>query len=375
MDVELEGNEGFDLPGGGERNRDLDLLLVPVLVLCSLGLIMAVSIRGVEEGMTPVLAIKNQGGRLAAALCGFLVCAILPLHVVRRWTGWAVAVGILACLATHLTSGAAKGASRWIEFGSFRFQPVEFARFALVIYGAHCLSMPRPEPGTPLWLRPRLRFAVATAALCLALLLQPDHGNTLFTAAVAGLMGLVAGIPLWTLGVVGCVGALGIAVKGMGHGYAMQRIRDFLDVEVGSQVGQGLVAMASGGVFGRGLGEGWMKMGFVSEARNDFVFTIIGEELGFAGTSIVVLAYTAIGWIGYRLVRQVQDPFLALVALGLVLVICLQAGINMLVNVGMAPAKGIDLPFVSSGGTSLVFCLAAVGVIGNAVRTDCRERE
>ena len=118
-----------------------------------------------------------------------------------------------------------------------------------------------------------------------------------------------------------------------------------------------------------------MKMGFVPEANNDFVFAIVGEELGLVGSIMVLALYGTIGYTGFRLVMDTRDRFCRYLIFGLTLAICMQAAINLLVVTGMAPAKGIDLPFMSSGGTNLVLCLAAVGLIGNAARVDARERE
>jgi cell division protein FtsW len=143
-----------------------------------------------------------------------------------------------------------------------------------------------------------------------------------------------------------------------------------LQIEPGGQVWQSLIAISSGGLLGVGLGNGWMKMGFVPESGNDFVFAIIGEELGFAGSLLVLGLYAAIGVVGVRLVMQMQDPFCRMVVFGLSFALCAQAAINLLVVTGLAPAKGIDLPFLSSGGTSLVFSLGAIGLIGNAARSD-----
>ena len=119
-----------------------------------------------------------------------------------------------------------------------------------------------------------------------------------------------------------------------------------------------------------GLGAGWMKMGFVPEAHNDFVFAIIGEELGFIGLILVLGLYCLIGYVGLRLVLQIRDPFCRFIVLGCTMAVCIQAFINMLVTTGMVPAKGIDLPMVSSGGTNLMASLGAIGLIGNAARTD-----
>jgi cell division protein FtsW len=142
--------------------------------------------------------------------------------------------------------------------------------------------------------------------------------------------------------------------------------------ERGGQVFQSLVSISSGGVAGQGLGDGWMKMGFVPEAHNDFIFAVICEELGLIGGLLVLALYATIGVMGLRLVMQCRERFLRSVVFGFTVAICMQASINLLVVTGMAPAKGIDLPFLSSGGTSLVVYLAAVGLIGNAARADAR---
>ena len=158
-------------------------------------------------------------------------------------------------------------------------------------------------------------------------------------------------------------GFAALACAAMQHGYVQARLAGVLSTKPDSQVGLGLIAVGSGGVLGRGLGQGWMKMGYVPESHNDFVFAIIAEEFGFAGSVFVLGAFTAFGYVCYRLVCKVRDPFLRYVVCGYALMVCMQAAVNLLVVSGWAPAKGIDLPFVSTGGTSLMFCLAAVGLI------------
>ena len=153
----------------------------------------------------------------------------------------------------------------------------------------------------------------------------------------------------------------------------VDRLTGFLEPEIGGQVfqSQGRDRLRwSASV--EGLGNGWMKLGFVPEAQNDFVFAIIGEELGLLGSLIVLFLYTSIAVMGLRLVLRCRDRFLRSIVFGFVAAICIQTSINLLVVTGLAPAKGIDLPFLSSGGTSMVVYLAAVGLIGNAARADAR---
>jgi cell division protein FtsW len=187
---------------------------------------------------------------------------------------------------------------------------------------------------------------------------------------LAGCIALVAGVRILHFAPFAVAGLGLMVLVATQHDYVRRRIEDLFHTTPDSQVGLGLIAVGSGGAFGRGLGQGWMKMNYVPEANNDFIFAIIAEEFGYLGSLFVLGSYTLFGYVCYRLVSQVKDPFLRYVVCGYALMICMQAAVNLLVVSGWAPAKGIDLPFVSTGGTSLVFCLAAVGLIGNAVRSD-----
>jgi cell division protein FtsW len=264
--------------------------------------------------------------------------------------------------------GDTKGASRWIKLGSAQLQPVEFARFFMILAISWLLA--RAGNGVSTFRSGFLPSMGCAVALAAALASQPDNGNALLVLALAGCLALVAGVRFLYFAPLLGVGLLGFSLLASQHDYVQRRMAQMWDASPDSQVGLGLIAVGSGGFFGRGLGQGWMKMNYVPEAHNDFVFAIIAEEFGFLGTLFVLGAYSAFGYLCYRLVLQVRDPFLRYAVCGYALMICLQASVNLLVVSGLAPAKGIDLPFVSTGGTSLLICLAAVGLIGNAVRTD-----
>lgn len=346
--------------------REVDYLMVAVIALCCLGMVMAVSI-GAFSGGGSSLAMKAQGTKLLVGIVAFLFAAMVPLSWLRAWAGPLLVVSTGLCLVALLFSDS-HGARRWIRFGTVGFQPVEIARFALILYCASWIA--RSEQ----WLGGfRSGFvAVMGPAVLLAccLLLQPDVGNAAIVLVLAAAMALVAGVPLRHFVVAGLPIAIGLVFAVAQRGYVQDRIAGFLDVQPGSQVWQSLVAISSGGLLGRGLGEGWMKMGFVPEAGNDFVFAIIAEELGFAGSLLVLGTYAIIGVVGLLLVLRMRDRFHQMLVFGFTFAVCFQAAINLFVATGMAPAKGIDLPFLSSGGTNLVFCLAAIGIIGNAARAD-----
>ncbi|MBZ0152675.1 MAG: putative lipid II flippase FtsW [Planctomycetes bacterium] len=347
--------------------RELDWLMVATVALCCLGLVMAVSVRGAQVDVGPLQAMKQQGSKLLAGLVAFLVAALTPMRVLRRFALPAFFVTAAACLLPHLTPDV-KGASRWIRLPGLQLQPVEPARICLVLCLASLLS--RAGAGIS-----RFRTGFVPAMGCTVLLagvlaLQPDNGNALIVIVLASCLALIAGVRLRYFASFGVVALAGLLAMALQHEYVRNRLTDFLHTKPQSQVGLGLIAVGSGGSFGRGLGQGWMKMNYVPEAHNDFVFAIIGEEFGFLGSSFVLLAFSVFGYACYRLVCKVRDPFLRYLICGYALMICLQAAMNLLVVSGWAPAKGIDLPFVSTGGTSLMFCLAAVGLIGNAARTD-----
>lgn len=351
----------------GAHLRELDWLMLATVALCCLGLVMAVSVQGADPAFGPIAAMKQQGGKLFAALVAFLLAALTPMRIVRRLAFPGFVVATVCCLLPLLERDV-KGAHRWIHIGGYQFQPVEPARFFMILAIAWLLA--RAGSGVATFRRGFLPTVGCAGLLAGALLCQPDHGNALIVLCLASVLALVAGVRFLhflPFGITGMVAFVWLALK---HDYVRGRLADLTSTRPDSQVGLGLIALSSGGWFGRGLGQGWMKMDYVPEANNDFVFAIVGEEFGYVGSLFVLAAFTTFGIVGYRLVGKVRDPFLRYVVCGYALMICVQAAANLLVVSGWAPAKGIDLPFVSTGGTSLMFCLAAVGLIGNAARSD-----
>jgi cell division protein FtsW len=348
--------------------KELDWLMLVTVALCCLGLVMAVSVRGSQIDVSPFEVMKQQGVKLLAGLVAFLLAALTPMSLVRRAAMPAFLLATAACFLVPLLGEPVKGAYRWIRIGTMQFQPVEPARFFLVLAISWILA--RAGHGLRSFRRGFLPAMGCAVLLVAALLSQPDHGNALLVLGLASCIALVAGVRVLHFLPFAVLGLGGFALAAVQHDYVRGRLTDFLDTRPDSQVGLGLIAVGSGGLLGRGLGQGWMKMNYVPEAHNDFVFAIVAEELGFVGSLFVLAAFTTFGFVCYRLVCKVKDPFLRYVVCGYALMVCMQAAANLLVVSGWAPAKGIDLPFVSTGGTSLMFCLAAVGLIGNAARTD-----
>jgi cell division protein FtsW len=348
----------------------LDWLVLATVVLCCLGIVLAVSVGGPQSEGGAMTAMRGQGSKLFVGLVAFLVCAVVPLHLLWRFSPLAFWFSTGLVYFAAFFGAAVNGASRWIGFAGFQFQPVELARVFGVLYIARLIA----ESGAQIRTLRGGTVRVMLPALVLAggLLIQPDHGNAAFVLALFGVMAIVGGVPLLHFLLLAIPGIAALIYVILQQDYAVDRLLGFMEPERGGQVWQSLVAISSGGLLGRGLGDGWMKMGFVPEAQNDFVFAVLGEELGLLGTTVVLSLYVTLGVMGMRLVLNCRDRFLRSIVFGFVVALCAQAAINLLVVTGMAPAKGIDLPFLSSGGTSLVACLAAVGLVGNAARADAR---
>lgn len=354
------------LAGAPGRIYELDWLMLAVVCLCCVGLTMAVSVQGARDGAA--FAIKEQGAKLVAGLVALVFASVVPLGLLRRYAKPLFVVALIAVAATLVIADDRKGASRWLTVGSTSVQPVEFARLALILLMAATIA----EVGA--W-RTQFRAGfvrvLAPAGILAGVLaLQPDLGNALLTMTLACAMAISFGISVRWFFLVALPLIPVLAVAVMTRGYAVGRINKFFSDDPPTQVKQSLTAISSGGFSGAGVGNGWMKMGFVPEAHNDFVFAIIGEELGLVGTIFVLGLFALIGYVGFRLVLTLRDPFHRYLVFGCTFAICMQALVNLLVTTGMAPAKGIDLPLVSSGGTNLVATLAAVGLIGNAARAD-----
>jgi cell division protein FtsW len=348
--------------------RELDWLMLAVVCLCCVGLVMAVSVQSLREDSNALLAMKSQGAKLVAGLVLLLVTASLPLDLLRRRSLLLFGAGAAAVFAAAFLGPDWNGARRWLSIGGVSFQPIEFARLAMIVFTAALLG--HAGDRVHQFRRGLLATMLPAVVLAVGLMLQPDHGNALLCLTLAVGIGLVAGVRTrWFV-----IGALPliplIAFLVASRGYAAGRITSFLSSTPGYQVSQSLLAIQTGGMTGHGIGAGWMKLGFVPEAQSDFVFAIVGEELGFIGAFGVLACFAVICFVGCRLVMQVRDPFCRYVICGCAMAITAQALVNMLVTTGMAPAKGIDLPFVSSGGTNLMTSLGAVGLIGNAARHD-----
>lgn len=301
-------------------------------------------------------ALRQGAFALAAAVAGLTV-SWLPETTVRR-TGVLMLLGALTLLVLVLLVGhEAKGAQRWLRFGGLTLQPSEFAKPALIIAMAWMLASGVVQRGFP-----GASVAIGLYGVTAALLIpQPDYGQTTLLLIVLGAMLYLSGAS-WRLfaggGALAVIGGY-LAYRFVPHVHA--RIDDFLDPAKQSfQLSRALDAIASGGVFGRGPGEGIVKTS-LPDAHADFVFAAAAEEFGWMASIGFVALYVLIAWYGLRRAARLVDPFAQFAAAGLILLFCTQAAIHIAVNVSISPAKGMTLPLVSYGGSSLIGSALTLG--------------
>jgi cell division protein FtsW len=274
----------------------------------------------------------------------------------------------LLALVVVLAMPAAGGAHRWIQLGPLRFQPSELAKLVTVLFMAYVLSKKEGSVNNP-WAVP-IPGGLFVGALAVLVVIEPDLGSAVLMVGVACLMVFAAGLH-WRY--VALAGGLGAAVFGLAviaEPYRLRRIVSYLnptaDLQgVNFQLHQSLIALGHGGVTGMGFGQGQQKWHYLPAAHTDFIFSVVGEEVGMLGTLVLLAAFLLIFWRGMRAALRAPDRFGFYLALGITNLIVLQALINMCVCLGLLPTKGLPLPFISYGGSSLLVSMTAMGLLLN----------
>jgi cell division protein FtsW len=313
------------------------------------------------------------------AAVGVVVAVLLARLPPRCWKvlGFPVlgVAAILMTIAAHPTSGTALyGASRWIDLGPVTLQPSELAKLGLVATTATILSNKWGKlHDLGQLLIPLGPIVLVVAALGL---MQRDLGTTMIFCATVFVLLFVAGVRLRYLFIGGAIGAVGVAYLIFGEAYRRTRFfESWLDPwadpkKSGYQLIQGLIAIGSGGWFGTGLGTSRAKWDFLPNAHSDFIFAVIGEELGLLGALVVLIAFGVLVWAGVRIAIHSHDTFERLLAAGVIAWISVQAVINLGAVTGLLPITGVPLPLVSFGGSALVVTLAGIGVLASVARSN-----
>jgi cell division protein FtsW len=359
-----------------ERGAEAWLLALATAVLVALGAVMVFNTSyfyGQERFGDGYLFIRRH---LFAATIGtvlLLVARRVPTRLIRRLTYPLLGLIVLALVAVLIPEiGLARGgARRWLPVGPLLFQPSEMVKLVVILYLAHSLAK-KGDRIRDLG-KGYLPHLVVVGGIAGLVVLEPDYGTTVLLAGILFLMLLAAGAR-WSHLAATAMMALPVLVAGaVSAQYRVTRLLSFLDPwgdaqASGFQLVQSLLAFGSGGVSGVGLGAGKQKMFYLPGAHTDFIFSVIGEELGLVGALSVVLAFAIFALAGFRLAWRHQDPFAAYLALGLTSAIVLQAAFNMGVAVGLLPTKGLALPFLSYGGSALMVMLLEVGVLLSVAR-------
>ena len=357
-----------------EQTIEHRILLTATLCLLAGGAVMVYS----ASSARTLLAGQGDGTMylvkyLAYGALGFValhVATRLSLDWVRRVTPILLGVAFFLCLLVKVPGVGVEvnGATRWLGAGPLQFQPSELMKLALVLYAVHLLALrPRIVQSVREVASPLLLVAGGAAVLIAS---QPDLGTALVCSFTMAALLVAAGMPVRVLGILGGTAIAAILLFAMAAPYRRARLTSFLDPwasagDAGFQSVQGQIALGSGGLFGRGLGESVQKIFYLPEAHTDFILAVIGEELGVAGVLGLLFLYGLIAYAGLRVAKSARGPYAQLLATGVTSLILCQALLNVFTVLGLAPLTGVPLPFISSGSSSLLVLLASMGLLLN----------
>ncbi|HEX2211862.1 MAG TPA: putative lipid II flippase FtsW [Mycobacterium sp.] len=360
----------------GRPMTSFHLIVAVAALLTTLGLTMVLSASGVysyDQDGSPWVVFGKQVLWTVVGLVAFYIALRVPVAMMRSlaFSGFAFTIVLLVLVLIPGVGTVANGSRGWFVVAGFSMQPSELAKIAFAIWGAHLLAARRLEHAS---LKEMLIPLVPAAFVALALIVaQPDLGQTVSLGII--LLGLLwyAGLPLRVFLSSLFMVVVSAAVLAMAEGYRSARVQSWLNPAAdaqgsGYQARQARFALANGGVFGDGLGQGAAKWNYLPNAHNDFIFAIIGEELGFIGAAGLLCLFGLFAYTGMRIARRSADPFLRLLTATATLWIMGQVFINVGYVVGLLPVTGLQLPLISAGGTSTATTLFMIGLMASAAR-------
>jgi len=357
-----------------KRHPDYTIIAITVILL-AIGIVMIFSSSAViaaEKFGDPYYFLKRQALWAMIGLGGMFAAMRIDYRILARYS-YVIYAATALLLVAVLVPGVGisiNGARRWISLGVVSFQPSEFAKLGLVIFFSALLAKKEAEGKLGDFLFGYAPNLAALGVVFFLIQLQPDLGTAFVIGVVAFYLFTVGGIKASHLAGTAffMTPILWAAVYSVD--YRWRRIISFLDPwgdfqDSGYQIIQSFVALSRGGLWGVGLGAGRQKLFYLPEPHTDFIFSIIGEELGLIGAATVVALFAALTWRGFRAGLRAPDRFGSLLALGITFAIAFQAIINISVATGIAPTKGLPLPFISLGGSALVMWLVSIGLLAN----------
>jgi cell division protein FtsW len=346
------------------------LLILVTLGLVAFGLVMVFSATSASAALgegDPMRFLVKQSLYAGAGLVLLAVLTRVDYHALRPLAPLLLGVAFVGCVAVLAVAPSINGAQRWFLLGPISVQPAEIAKLAVLVWACAVLSRRRAPSTLGELMKPVGIVVLLFGGL---IVIEPDLGTTISLFVMIAAILLVSGVPLRVFGLATtlAVGA-GLLAIWM-EPYRRERVFSFLDPwkdaqGAGFQNVQAIIGMGSGGITGEGLGQGIQKVNFLPEAHTDMIYAVVGEELGFVGSSLVITAFAVFAWAGFRVALQCRDPFGKRLAAGITTLICGQAAVNLAAVLGIAPLTGIPLPFVSYGGSSLLVLLCCVGVLLN----------
>ena len=357
------------------------VLLVSTAILVCFGLVMIYSASSIsamtseDMGYNPFYYVQRQLGFAAAGVVlAFIVSRIDYRAVVRSFQVpiWAVTIGMLAIIFTPIAGADAYGATRWISIGPFSFQPSEFAKITILISVSY-LAQQYFIDQTIDQMEFFKKFAIAALAPLLLILAQPDKGSTLIIVGTLLVIGYLADVDRRVLATIAVAGFIGFAFLSLKDDYSRARVVTMLNpwadyYGAGYQLAQGFYAFGSGGIFGVGFGFSRQKYSYLPMAHNDFIFAVIGEELGFIGVLGLLAVFGALVWAGFKIARYAPDLTGRLIAAGCTSMFIIQAFVNIGGVLGLLPLSGKPLPFISYGGSTIMSSILMVGLLMSVSR-------
>jgi cell division protein FtsW len=359
------------------RRTDLILLTV-TLLLVMIGLAMVYSTSAVvaqERYNDSLYFLKRQLVWAGIGLLAMWGARYLPYHLQGRLTMLVLLGTLVALVGVFVAGKTVGGAKRWLLLGPLTMQPSEIAKYAVILYIARTFGQHQERVTS--FANGYLPNALMIALFALLIFAQPDLGTALILAATAGLLLLVAGVPMRYLGW-SALASVPLVYWALAHvQFRLERILTYFDRAAdlqgkGYQTWQAELALGQGGFFGNGLGQSTRKLFYLPEAHTDFIFAVIGEELGFIGAAGLVCLFLVLLWRVLRIALTCHEPFGTLLGLGIFLLLALQILINLGVVLDLLPTKGLPLPFVSLGGSNLLVSLIAIGTMLNMAEAESR---
>ncbi|MCW1908098.1 MAG: putative lipid II flippase FtsW [Candidatus Saccharibacteria bacterium] len=358
--------------GGQRRHRPDYWLIMLGIGLLAVGLVVVYAISpglSIQKSVGENYFVGKQAIAIGLGVAAFLVTAHLPVTWWRRLEKPLLLTAGVSAIAVRLFGTEINGAYRWIQVGGLSFQAAELIKFALLVWLAGFLTdriRLQQVNNYQLTFKPLL-YALLAIAFVVGVV-QSDLGSTGVMLAVMAAMILIAGLPLKRIMLIGGLVVFAVIILISSSSYRRSRLSVYLNPsqdcqDAGYQACQALITVGSGGLFGMGLGRGVQAYGYLPEAANDSIFAIFAEKFGFIGTTLLIGAFGALFARLKRIIERAPDMYSRLLATGILAWLSTQTIINVGAMIGLLPLKGITLPFISYGGTSIIFVCAAIGVV------------